>query len=199
MAAAFRARGIVWDIQKEARAECAVIQSQWNPHLSDCAMTVAKPKKSRQHVAAGSITIADALSALPAAQMKALRVLWRAHLESEPPQIHSTSLFRRLLAFELQSKAFGGIGSASERKLREISAALERKGDYEPQLRRDFRPGVVLTREWKGVFHKVTVTKNGFQHLGKEHRSLSEIARLITGTRWSGPRFFGLEQKTKAT
>ena len=62
---------------------------------------------------------------------------------------------------------------------------------------RDLSPGVVLTREWKGVIHKVTVMAGGFQHLGKRYGSLSDIARTITGTRWSGPRFFGLEQKER--
>ena len=65
----------------------------------------------------------------------------------------------------------------------------------QPKVRRNFAPGVELTREWKGVIHKVIVTAGGFQHLGKQYRSLSDIARTITGTRWSGPRFFGLEQK----
>jgi hypothetical protein len=56
----------------------------------------------------------------------------------------------------------------------------------------------MLSREWKGVVHTVARTGKGFQHLGKTYRSLSDIARAITGTRWSGPRFFGLEQKKAA-
>ena len=86
----------------------------------------------------------------------------------------------------------------TERRLGEIGKALERDGDYEPKVRRDFSPGVVLTREWKGTIHKVTVMAQGFQYLGKRYKSLSDIARTITGTRWSGPGFFGLEQKKKA-
>lgn len=83
----------------------------------------------------------------------------------------------------------------TERKLRNIAKALERDGDYEPKIRRDVSPGVVLTREWKSVIHKITVTTDGFQHLGKRYGSLSDIARTMTDTRRSGPRFFGLEQK----
>jgi hypothetical protein len=100
-----------------------------------------------------------------------------------------------LLAWRLQAIAFGDLDATTTRKLRDISKALERDGDYEPQVRRDLSPGVVLTREWKGVVHKVTVVAGGFQHLSQRYRTLSDIARTITGTRWSGPRFFGLEQK----
>jgi hypothetical protein len=78
-----------------------------------------------------------------------------------------------------------------------IGEALQRDGSHEPKIRRGFSPGVVLSREWKGVLHKVTVVVGGFQYQGKRYRSLSDIARTITGTRWSGPRFFGLEQKQK--
>jgi len=83
----------------------------------------------------------------------------------------------------------------TRRRLGAIAKALERDGSYEPKVRSNISAGVVLTREWKGVVHKVTATSGGFQHLGKRYGSLSDIARTITGTRWSGPRFFGLEQK----
>jgi hypothetical protein len=101
----------------------------------------------------------------------------------------------RTLAWQLQAEAYGGLEMATVRQLRRIGKALERDGTYEPQTRRDIAPGVVLTREWKGVTHKVTVTADGFMHQGDTYRSLSDVARTITGTRWSGPRFFGLEQK----
>ena len=81
----------------------------------------------------------------------------------------------------------GGLDAGTGRKLRDVATALERDGSYEPKVRRELSSGVVLTREWKGVIHKVTVTADGFQHRGQ---------RSITGTRWSGPRFFGLEQKS---
>ena len=90
----------------------------------------------------------------------------------------------------------GGLDAVTERKLRDVATALERDGSYERKVRRELSSGVVLTREWKGVIHKVTVTADGFLHLGQRYKSLSDIARTITGTRWSGPRFFGLEQKS---
>jgi hypothetical protein len=126
-----------------------------------------------------------------------LRDMWKEKLESEPPAIRSREVMVRLLAWRLQAEAFGGLDLPSERKLREIGDALERTGVYSPQLRRDLSPGVVVTREWKGVVHRVVVTTGGFDYDGRRFKSLSDVARSITGTRWSGPRFFGLEQKPK--
>ena len=76
--------------------------------------------------------------------------------------------------------------AATARMLREVATGLELDGTYEPKIRNDLAPGVVLTREWKGLTHTVTVIADGFQHHGKRYRSLSDIARTITGTRWSG-------------
>lgn len=124
-----------------------------------------------------------------------LRKRWKARFGTPPPRVQSSDVLRRIFAWQFQAKAFGELDATSMRQLRQIADALERDGNYEPQIRRDVAPGVVLTREWKGVTHKVTATAGGFEHLGKHYRSLSDIARTITGTRWSGPRFFGLEQK----
>ena len=124
----------------------------------------------------------------------ALRVLWKDKLACEAPPVRSRGIMRRLLAFELQAAVFGGHDAATTRKLDEVAKALDRDGTYEPHIR-TLRAGVVLTREWKGVLHQVSVVPNGFEYSGNRHKSLSDIARLITGTRWSGPRFFGLEQK----
>ncbi len=95
------------------------------------------------------------------------------------------------------AEAFGGLDLPSERKLREIADTLERTGTYEPKQRRDLSPGVVVTREWNGAVHRVAVTTGGFEYDGRRFKSLSDVARTITGTRWSGPRFFGLEAETQ--
>jgi hypothetical protein len=101
-----------------------------------------------------------------------------------------------MLAWQIQAEVHGALDLKTTRTLAAIAQALARDGAYQPQIMRSLSPGVVVTREWKGIVHKVTVTQHGFQHLGKTYRSLSDIARTITGTRWSGPRFFGLEQRT---
>jgi hypothetical protein len=124
-----------------------------------------------------------------------LREIWRTRLGSEPPKFKSREVMASLLAWKIQAETNGGLDASTARKLREIADALERDGAYEPKLTRRLPTGVVVTREWKGLIHKVSIMAGGFTYQGKKYESLSGIARLITGTRWSGPRFFGLEQK----
>lgn len=155
--------------------------------------------KRRQPAGLSAGTVEAELTKLARLPINDLRGIWKERLEGEPPAVRSREVMARLLGWRLQAEAFGGLDVTSERKLREISDALERTGTYEPKLRRDLSPGVVITREWKGVVHKVSVTDRGFEHEGRQFKSLSDVARTITGTRWSGPRFFGLEQKAQPT
>ena len=154
--------------------------------------------KDRQRFAAGRSAASDVdgeLSTISRLALDALRAVWRQRFDEDPPPIRSRDTLLRLLAWRIQVEAFGGLDAKTERKLRDIANVLDRDGTYEPQIMRTLSPGIVVTREWKGTVHKVTVTADGFQHLGQRYRSLSDIARTITGTRWSGPRFFGLEQR----
>jgi hypothetical protein len=136
-------------------------------------------------------------SALEGLSVAALRKSWKHHFGNEAPPVRSADILRRLLAWRIQADDIGGLDRVSAGALDKIGEALQRDGSYEPKIRRGFSEGMVLTREWKGVVHKVTVAADGFQHLGKLYKSLSNIARTITGTRWSGPRFFGLEQNER--
>ncbi len=161
---------------------------------------MGRNQKGRQPHAAGRVAAGDIekeLARLSALDLDQLRREWKLKFDAVPPSVRSRDAFLRLLAWQIQIATLGGPDADTERKLRTIARALERDGDYEPKIRQDISPGVVLTREWKGVIHKVTVAASGFQHLGKRYGSLSDIARTITGTRWSGPRFFGLEQKER--
>jgi hypothetical protein len=124
-----------------------------------------------------------------------LRAVWRQRFGEAPPPIRSRDVLLRLIAWRVQAEAYGGLDAKTQRKLDSIADTLERGGDYTAKAASALSPGVVLTREWKGTVHRVTVAAEGFEHLGKNYGSLSDIARTITGTRWSGPRFFGLEQK----
>jgi hypothetical protein len=159
-------------------------------------------QKGRQRHAAGrraSHSIEAEISALADMTIGDLKREWAKRFDPAPPAIRSRDLMYRLLAWQMQADAIGGLDAATERRLSGIARALEHDGSYEPKIRHDLSPGVVLTREWKGAIHKVTVMAEGFQHLGKRYNSLSDIARTITGTRWSGPRFFGLERKSART
>lgn len=108
----------------------------------------------------------------------------------EPPRLRSPDMLRRLLAFDLQADTFGGIDSELREALRHARTS-PRRGQKGPPA------GATIVREWRGTRHEVTVVDAGFVHGGITYKTLSEVARAITGTRWSGPRFFGLDQ-TKA-
>ena len=118
----------------------------------------------------------------------ALIAVWSDIFGTPVPKRLSSPFLRRFLAFELQARQFGGlpksffdkIGRADAEKLEARSPAL--------------KPGGRLIREWNGVTHAVDVIEGGFLWDGQRHSSLSAIARAITGTRWSGPRFFGLKK-----
>lgn len=125
-----------------------------------------------------------------------LRGVWKAHF-GKPPAVTSTELMRRWLSWELQARAKGGFDATTRRRLRQLCKAF--RADLPTKLP-DIgpKPGSMLTREWNGVTHRVMVLDDGFAWNGQKHDSLSEIAQKITGTRWSGPRFFGLRQQRKS-
>ena len=117
---------------------------------------------------------------------------WRTHYRTDPPKGTSRRLLVRAIAYEMQAKRYGGLKPATDRRLRMIANGIA-EGDHggrkaSPRL----QPGARLVREWNGVSHVVEVIEGGFIWNGDRHRSLSAIARAITGARWSGPRFFGL-------
>jgi hypothetical protein len=121
-----------------------------------------------------------------------LRSIWRSRYKSDPPRAFGPDLLRRSLAYRIQEEAFGGLPSRTKRELHHLIALLNKKPTARIELPRRIKSGAVLIREWKGKVVRVTVVDNGFLFEGKTFSSLSEIARLITGTKWNGPRFFGL-------
>ena len=120
-----------------------------------------------------------------------LRALWRAKFQSDPPKAFGPDLLRRSIAYRIQEDAYGGLDPATTRLLKQLMAQYA-KTPGKIVMPRRIKPGAILVREWKGESHRVTVLEDGFAYQGKTYESLSEIARLITGTRWNGPRFFGL-------
>ena len=130
----------------------------------------------------------DRLSLMPIVE---LRARWRAQFKSEPPKAFGPDLLRRSIAHRIQEDAYGGLDRATARLLHQLKAQM-RKTPGKIVLPRRIKAGAVLVRKWKGHSHRVTVLDEGFAYEGKTYDSLSVIARLITGTRWNGPRFFGL-------
>ena len=125
--------------------------------------------------------------------MPELKQLWRDLYDREPPPYNKPFLVKRL-AYRVQELAYGGLSARAEAKLDRLIAEEEaRLNGKLPKNRRD-RPiaGTRMIREWQGVEHTVTVLADGFEYQGRHYKSLSAIARAITGTRWNGPLFWGL-------
>jgi hypothetical protein len=136
----------------------------------------------------------DRLATMPIAQ---LRVRYGQVFRSDPPKAFGPDLLRRSIAYRIQEKAYGGLSRPAQRLLDQMMKAFVVKPNGKIVLPRRIKPGSVLVREWKGKSHRVVVLADGFTYDGKSFANLSEIAGLITGTRWNGPRFFGLRSKTQ--
>lgn len=132
------------------------------------------------------------LARLERMEFAELKTAWRKHFRTDPPIRKSREILRLLLGWKLQERVYGGLDPKTLRRLRELGRAFARDYRYSPSPVRGLRPGTELIREWQGKRHTVRVHADGFDYQGKRYTSLSQIAREITGTRWSGPLFFGL-------
>lgn len=126
-----------------------------------------------------------------------LRREWQRLYNNDPPKI-SRDLLVLGIAYRLQELEHGGLGKVTIRKLRTLANTLRNTGRVGATPSLNLKPGARLVREWRGRTHTVTVTEDGFEYAGSNYPSLTKIARTITGTHWSGPRFFGLEVKDEA-
>ncbi|SLN76480.1 DUF2924 domain-containing protein [Roseisalinus antarcticus] len=129
---------------------------------------------------------------LHTADRQGLVTLWTKTFKSTPPPKMSRDLMRRYIAFEMQAKRRGGIAPKLRKALERMTAQKAAGASASPVLSSAPPPGTRLVREWNGTVHHVEVTDTGCIWQGRTYRSLSAIAREITGARWSGPRFFGL-------
>jgi hypothetical protein len=128
------------------------------------------------------------LSGLPIAE---LRAAWRAEFHREPPKTLWREMLLRTLTWRLQEKAFGGYDKTTTKLLEAYG-----RGKEGSQLHRRLKSGTVLVREFEGVRHTVTILPEGYVWREKTYASLTAIAKIITGTNWNGPRFFGLREGT---
>ena len=136
----------------------------------------------------------DRLATMPIVQ---LRLRYREVFRTNPPKAFGPDLLRRGIAHRIQEKAYGGLSRSAQRLLDQMMKAYAAKPNGKIVLPRRIKPGSILVREWKGKSHRVTVLVDGFAYEGKTFGNLSEIAVLITGTRWNGPRFFGLRSRAQ--
>jgi Protein of unknown function (DUF2924) len=134
------------------------------------------------------------LAALKGAPADALKARWRELFDTEPPAYNRRFLESRL-AYRIQELAYGGLGQDTLDRLKALAKQHGCKDPAERKARPMLRPvaGTKLIREWEGVEHCVTVRIDDFEYLGRPYKSLSSVAREITGTKWNGWVFFGLK------
>ena len=135
-----------------------------------------------------NVNLDQRLAALSDMSRKDLLACWQSTYGKPPPARLSRSFLEKAIGYELQVQALGGL---STRTRRSLGAALTTKNG--PCPRSSLQAGTRLVREWQGRVHEVEVLDDGYLWSGRRHRSLSAIALSITGTKWSGPRFFGLK------
>jgi hypothetical protein len=140
--------------------------------------------------------IGDLLKALPEMNRTALCKQWQEHFNKPAPEGVRKELLVRMLAYRVQEQAFGGLSVRSRRRLDEMAAAISNDPKTAVANMVRTKPGTQLIRSWQGKTHTVTIQESGYQYDGRRYRSLSEIARHITGTQWSGPLFFGLKSRS---
>ena len=127
-----------------------------------------------------------------------LRRAWRSLHHTGPPLGLSRDLIIRGLADKLQQRAHGGPSSALQRRLRMLAGEFENgAGSFDPGG--VLKTGTSLVRRWRGHTHTVLVCEDGFEYDGQRYRSLTVIAERITGAHWSGPRFFGVTKRARAS
>jgi hypothetical protein len=127
-----------------------------------------------------------------------LRKEWRRLYRSQTPRL-SRDLLVRAIAYRIQELRYGGLNKATSRKLAALMQARGAGAEATLEGMERIRVGTRLVREWNGRTHIVMVEEDGFSYAGRTYRSLSAVARDITGARWSGPRFFGLAMKKGAS
>lgn len=136
------------------------------------------------------ITLKTELKWLEKAPRAELQAEWERIFGIKPPHRCSMDVLRGNLALHLQ----GGLSEATQARLRELYAHYKANPNYRPHAYTpDIKPGTKLLREWRGNVYEVMVLDKGYEFKGHLHTSLSEITRLITGTRWNGKRFFGIK------
>jgi hypothetical protein len=137
------------------------------------------------------------IRSLPKLPRTRLVELWKESFAKEPGRVRP-ELMLPILAYSIQERAYGGLSSVTKARSQLVATSLRPQSRSRDEARQRFKAGTKLIREWRGKTHEVTLKNDGYHYLGRLYRSLSPIACEITGTRWSGPAFFGTK-KVKAS
>ena len=141
-------------------------------------------------------SLENRLTALPMVSKAGLHELWKQLFHSTPPSQLRRDLMIPILAHRIQEQAFGSLSVRTRERLRQLGRAFEKGGDKAMVGTPRIRPGTRLVRQWGDQVYLVNVQTDGYEYQGHRYQSLSKIARLITGTRWSGPLFFGIKRES---
>jgi hypothetical protein len=154
-----------------------------------------------EHLATGSpaegADIEARVLALEGLTTAELRIEWRRLYRATPPTRLSRDLLIRGVAYLVQEHAHGGLSLSTKRRLRSLSGDFDQRGGPVAAPAVTLKPGSKLVRQWRGQVHTVNVLDDGFEYQGERYRSLTGIARRITGAHWSGPRFFGIGKRRR--
>ncbi len=153
------------------------------------------PASGRRRDAVSEDVVPVELQVLTEMDYATLRSAWQRLYRVYPPKRVARDLLILGVARKMQEQVRGGHSTATRRRLADLANTMGRDGDVTRNRVARLKPGAKLIREWCGEAHTVIVTEDGFEWKGRQWRSLSAIARGITGTHWSGPRFFGLNGK----
>jgi hypothetical protein len=153
-------------------------------------MTRNVSEKERQKLSA-EIALLESLN------VGQLKARWKVLYETEAPRRFSRDLLMRAVAYRMQERVLGGLKPATRRLFERVAQEARARRRIRVAPVRQLAPGALLIREWGGTKHQVTVLERGAMFRGKRYRSLSEVARAITGSRWSGPLFFGLKARPR--
>jgi hypothetical protein len=138
--------------------------------------------------------LATEIASLSKLDIDELRERWKAIYGRAPSGEIGRSFLTRSISYHLQERVYGGLKPSTCRLLAKAVEEIATGSSKRPQSRMA-QSGTILIREWQGIAHRVTMLDDGVSFNGKRYHSLSEVAREITGSRWSGPRFFGLRSK----
>ena len=146
----------------------------------------------------GTAELEDEIAGLVDRSTPELRLAWRKLHRAGPPVGLSRDLMIRAFANKLQERVHGGPSLALKRRLQTLAGEPEKGAvSFDPGI--VLKTGTTLVRQWRGHTHTVLVREGGFEYEGQRYRSLTVIAEQITGAHWSGPRFFGVTRRVRAS
>jgi hypothetical protein len=140
--------------------------------------------------------LSEQIAGLPAMSKPELLTVWGENFREAPPASLRKDLMVPILAYRIQEREYGGLANTTPKKLREIAKSIEPGKQAQGKRSSGLGHGTRLVRSWRGEVHEVEVSNGSFTYRGKQFSNLSQIAREITGTRWSGPLFFGTKELT---